>query len=318
MDDRYKAILLKVRKKAVAPFSTVKKITAILTPLGWTVTPVKAFVKVHTKDWASTPEGAEALRHKYLSDRVATLPQTPVVGQQYVVALSDVKPVGYGYGFDAQVYQGASGIRVTSPRSETREFIPSEYDMARGGALTVYDVWRWLWETSLLAQIAQVFDTPEHVPAEQRTRENTGTCPICFGNYKLANGRLVLHGFRRPGWGSTEGKCWATYRQPLELSVDTLVEYLGLLDRALSDAEKRLHKLTENPGRLTVRYRNTTVTSDPGDPEYPKYLESRKNDIKMEIRGIKAEEERYNKVVRKWAGPYPLPGDPQWKYHSWD
>lgn len=59
----------------------------------------------------------------------------------------------------------------------------------------------------------------------------TSTCPSCFGAYvaKVAGtpahedvpasgSRMVLHGFKRPGWGHTVGSCFGVGYEPFEVS----------------------------------------------------------------------------------------------------
>jgi hypothetical protein len=55
-----------------------------------------------------------------------------------------------------------------------------------------------------------------------RTRENTGTCPVCFRNIKLTDDqKMVHHGYERPGHGYIVGDCFTvkTYL-PYELSAE--------------------------------------------------------------------------------------------------
>jgi hypothetical protein len=329
MDDKTKAILLKVRKKATAPFNTVKKIASILTPLGWTFQAVKGLTKTSYAAphngleyfYSPTLENIQARHALHARDLVPHLPSTPVVGQRYVVDLTPVEFLdrNHLYGYEAAVYEGVAGIRITSPKGEMKEFFPDRFDLMRNNkTLSIYPIWGWLWTTSLLSQVAQVLDTPEHVPAEERTRENTGTCPICFGNFKLANGHLVLHGFRRPGWGSTEGRCWAVGEQPLEVSVDAVQRYLDMLGREIQNKTDYLAQIERDRPRLFMETRKGHVWVETDDPKYPLAFNAKKQSVGDEIKFLKASAERYRKIVALWAGPYPLPGDPNWKYHNWD
>lgn len=329
MDDKTKAILLKVRKKAVAPFNTVKKIASILTPLGWNFVVVKGLTKTsYTSEhnglgyfYSPTLEGAQQQHAAHAQDLVARIPSTPVVGQRYVVDLTPVEYLdrNHLYGYEAAVYEGVAGIRVTSPKGETEDFFPNRFDLMRNNkTLSIYPIWAWLWNTSLLSQVAQVLDTPEHVPAEERTRENTGTCPICFGNYKLANGRLVLHGFRRPGWGSTEGRCWAVGAQPLEVSVEPVQRYLDMLGREIRTQTDFLAQIERDRPRLFMESRRGHTWVETDDPKYPLAFNAKKQSLGDQIKALTSSAERYRKIMALWSGPYPLPGDPNWKYHNWD
>jgi hypothetical protein len=53
-----------------------------------------------------------------------------------------------------------------------------------------------------------------------------GRCGVCEGDYKLLSGRLVHHGYRRPGHGYIVGDCFGVARLPYP-ATDALIEYRG-------------------------------------------------------------------------------------------
>ncbi len=56
--------------------------------------------------------------------------------------------------------------------------------------------------------------------------ENTGTCQICERACKLPNGRVSLHGYKRPGTGWITGNCRGSHELPFEQSCDALVRFI--------------------------------------------------------------------------------------------
>ena len=53
-----------------------------------------------------------------------------------------------------------------------------------------------------------------------------GTCPVCEGTFKTREGRMVHHGYERPGDGMIHGDCFAVNRLAYELSCDATKEFL--------------------------------------------------------------------------------------------
>lgn len=76
--------------------------------------------------------------------------------------------------------------------------------------------------------------------ARQDVEDRIGTCPSCWGQYKVrdddqdGNWRLVLHGYQRPGDGNILGGCLGTDQQPLEHSPDGLKAVVAALKAELS------------------------------------------------------------------------------------
>jgi hypothetical protein len=72
-----------------------------------------------------------------------------------------------------------------------------------------------------------------------------GECQICEGHYKIHGSRLVQHGYRRPGTGSTIGSCPGVGRLPYQKSCDALIDYreaMGRQQEALGEWLGRLNR----------------------------------------------------------------------------
>lgn len=69
-----------------------------------------------------------------------------------------------------------------------------------------------------------------------------GQCQICEGDFKLANGRLVHHGYNRPGYGHIVGGCPGVGELPYEASCDAIKPYLG---RARADLVAMRRRMQE-------------------------------------------------------------------------
>lgn len=91
----------------------------------------------------------------------------------------------------------------------------------------------------------------EAVVGRQLMEDRIGTCPRCWGQYKVRDDNqdgvweLVLHGYERPGHGHVVGRCAGTDQQPLEHSPDGL-------QPAIEDLRKELAETAEGTERWTV------------------------------------------------------------------
>lgn len=122
------------------------------------------------------------------------------------------------HSFEWTAWIGRPALVITDPEGENRTcFFTSD---GRD-----YELFAWLFaETNLDARSSAELGMPT-VEDEKREREhkardwtNTGTCPCCFRNVKLNDGRIVLHGYHRPGHGYIVGSCFGVGYEPYEVS----------------------------------------------------------------------------------------------------
>lgn len=110
-----------------------------------------------------------------------------------------------------------------------------------------------------------------------------GNCPCCEGDFKLNGGKLVHHGYLRPGDGYIHGDCFSVGLTPHETSPDTAKAYLKALKnieanlvRALEDLPKVEMFLVEKRKVVDGRYvmmrgRYETFLFEMKKAETPKY-----------------------------------------------
>lgn len=143
------------------------------------------------------------------------------------------------------------------------------------------------------ASVRLGIDTPE---VEKKLKDlyvrdltNTGTCPVCSGNFKrTTDGGLVHHGYQRPGDGYIVGDCFAVGYQPWELSSEGLVDFVAqvlrpnleqtkdYLERLRSGQIKSFRKdSTTQVGNAAYRTKITVeVTIETNKYEFERMLES--------------------------------------------
>ena len=85
----------------------------------------------------------------------------------------------------------------------------------------------------------------------------SGTCQACFRAQKTRDGLLVLHGYKRPGYGYIEGRCFGVGFAPFEVSCERTKQFIaGVLKPALVMAHETLAFYKGRPE--TLQYTTTT------------------------------------------------------------
>jgi len=203
-------------------------------------------------------------RAGYKDKEISELPSHAQAGDRFITEVSPVGKNAYDWLiFTFIQWSTVYGIRINMPGGQSALFLPDGSEIARApydayvavssakpyehGVL--YDIKRWLKdETDYKTRVCQLLDMEEHVPAAQRTRDNTGCCPVCFREMKLKPGTtiMVLHGFKRPHHaGYLVGNCYGVGRPAYEISSEGVTDYiknmllieLSNLEMSISDVE---------------------------------------------------------------------------------
>ncbi len=142
---------------------------------------------------------------------------------------------------------------------------------------------------------------------EERTLENTGTCPVCGKNVKMdANGKMVAHGFTIR-YGFQEGNCFGVGYKPVEVSPEGMIAYVEMLRRVRTLRTELKAKLENERPALMTNQRPPQKIVD-GDSGYQHILNNRVNEIEGELRFIEKSIEMFTGRIENWAAQ-PLPGD---------
>lgn len=96
----------------------------------------------------------------------------------------------------------------------------------------------------------------EHTEVEGRERFR-GNCQVCGGAQVVDGGKLVLHGYNRPGYGYVVGRCPGTAEVPLQVSDALTMAYRMQAREQLAALE-------------TVLAAATIVAKQAGDALYPR------------------------------------------------
>ncbi len=151
------------------------------------------------------------------------------------------------FGVSFRVLVNVPVTDITSPDGWTFRLITA-YSVVRSESYRTLT--QWIEEASvcsdLMQRVNEMLGTEPYVPTDQRVRDdfNVGTCPACFGRFKIrAHGdseHMVLHGYLRPGYGSINGRCFGVDYEPYELSPDGTVAFREVIATMVANAAQRV------------------------------------------------------------------------------
>lgn len=135
-----------------------------------------------------------------------------------------------------------------------------------------------------------------------------GTCQICEGEFITRDGKMVLHGYQRPGYGEVIGRCPGVNELAYELSCELVKSYLENTKKWLAGAEKRRAELETatylesyrksfRTGKMELRSYSIGV-SDPF--VWDEALRKEKVDVDQRIRWMKDDIARLTRRVVNW------------------
>jgi hypothetical protein len=320
---------LKLRKGSDASVSLGQLIQVLEYLGGWQVTKIVGFVQRHGHDhpeyFTTSNENQVRLVYKEHKEKeVSILPAHPEAGVSYYMNVTEPNTnwVNQQWGFTFQRWTGENGFRFTSPEAKVLEILPGKYDRSvdpkdiRPGLHLL----PWLKkETNYLEQISKVLGMPTHEEEKRqskpRTRANTGTCGACFRNIKLKDrGKqlpvMVLHGYQRPGWGQTVGRCIGVDYPPYELSPDGTKALLQYLEGQLESQEDFLRRL--KAGEVTELYHERThkrLTPETEGAAWKMLIDSRIRKTEYTVNSLVADAKTAKKMIAEWKlAPLPEEG----------
>jgi hypothetical protein len=333
-------LLLKIRKSegkiTTLTWAQIAEVLSVLDP-GWKVEKSVGLVKLYgVHDGSERPssylEDTEAQVQKRFQeiqkDAVTSLPSVPKAGQLYVLDLTPVaqsKHISGAWEFTCRPWMGAESWTITTSNGKTLESIGGGYDYGElqhgykkvpRTKLPTYKLLPILnKETDWLSQIDKKLGLGAFEKTTPRTRESTGSCPACFQNIKLANDgeKMVLHGYRRPGTGTTHGSCFGVGYPAFELSVKGTKDYLKQVVEPNYKLKKlKLERLQRDDLEAFEDDRDPmnpkTVTKE--DPRFQHSLMSARDLAEHVLMLAEADFKAYTKLVANWKSrPLPKEGE---------
>jgi hypothetical protein len=138
-----------------------------------------------------------------------------------------------------------------------------------------------------------------------------GNCQLCEGDFRLRDGRLVHHGYKRPGDGSIHGDCPGVGLPPYEATCEGIRAYVvSLRDQVAHEDEFRrqleageIKKLTIQKGYGYNRKFVEIVASD--SHEWRGEVRSRVSSTKHRIKRLQEAIVRAEQRIARWS-PQPI------------
>ncbi len=336
---KLEALLLKIRKSegkiTTLTWSNIGDILSMLDP-GWKLEKHIGIVKLYGRhrdkpeSFFDEKEAEVERRHKLLEkSAVTSLPSSPKPNELYVLELTPVTPKANDFEFQFKPWMGAEGWKITASNGKVIEILPEVYDFGeyyhgyKEVKRTKIATYRWLpvlnKETDWLAQIDKKLGLGAFEKTAPRTREKTGSCPVCFANIKITEGdqKIVLHGYLRPGTGATHGSCEGVGYPAFELSVEGTEAYLkGTVQSQYTKGLKLQAKLS-SPDINLLSYGSVVnpQTVQKGDPQWDYHLKRAQKEAEQFLKDATSNLEAYTKLVKNWKlRSLPKEGD---KHIDW-
>jgi hypothetical protein len=203
---------------------------------------------------------------------------------------------------------GVKAYEITSPdNKDSVVFGPEKDEFFKERKFSVKKLITLLFKkTNFKQQIENNVTLIESVPAALRTRDNTGTCPVCFRNVKLERGKIFFHGYKRPGYGWLVGGCFGSGKLPFELSPEGSKEFVSqMLEPHLAQSEKQLQDLKTGKVTKFTRTRGTynkmVEEITPENPRWKQHLEGAIHSTEYDIRTTKSQIEQYKNEIAHWV-----------------
>ena len=142
------------------------------------------------------------------------------------------------------------------------------------------------------------------------TTRYIGTCPACGRAIKVRNGKLVHHGYERPGYGYIEGDCFGVHYEPHETSPKCAEDYRVLVVSLRDDTKNQIETLLPNATKLLVtrgwpEKKLVELTLENDAYEFERERKHRIHQAEMKLRQLELEIERVDGLLKDWK-PAPL------------
>lgn len=139
-------------------------------------------------------------------------------------------------------------------------------------------------------------------PAPVNPDKDVKTCPCCFRSIAVRGGKMVHHGYERPGSGQQTDSCWGIRYAPLEVSTEGLEWLIGFHENKLKEDKLQLKNLP-NATKLSILVRNPRLkleTFTPEDKGWRRAYETTKGDLEGDIRNRQYNLRIYRRHLKEW------------------
>ena len=126
-----------------------------------------------------------------------------------------------------------------------------------------------------------------------------GTCAACGRSIKVRDGKLVHHGYERPGHGYIEGDCFGVHYEPHETSPQCAIDLKPIIEAHI-ESQKVAIKNVESATSL-IDWRKVTLTREENKYAFEAEQKSRIRQIERRIEKLTADRDRLASMVESWT-----------------
>lgn len=257
--------------------------------------------------YSSDKEALAKVHALFKKEELKTLPAKMKHKAFYYMNVTPIKKTkGYGkdiYAFNVEPHYAGKGYVITGPgKLRYEEKLEAGYK-----GLTWWDFMKWIKDEGkrLTTDMQAVVGDPTAKKKRPTVEGVTDECQICEGIQKLNKGKLVLHGYKRPGYGYTVGNCFGYNALPYSKSSDRCEEYKGMMRVLKRDRKKEISNLkTGKVKEITIpKYVGAKRETEVIGPTHPKWKESVEHivrNLENDIKAIDREIERMDKRIKNW------------------
>lgn len=138
-------------------------------------------------------------------------------------------------------------------------------------------------------------------PVEQQVPVNPdqvrGTCPCCFSTQAVRDGKMVHHGYQRPGDGFQTASCMGIRFKPFERSVKGTEAVIDNLSDRIALAETDLN---EREAWTEITFRNTTKKIERGAAGWDAAFERKVQELTIKIKQLRHSREHFVRLKDEW------------------
>jgi len=288
-------------------------------------------VKEPKEVWFDSQESAES-GYKSFPVQVSPIPSTDIsdLTVHHVNSPSRSRSdrwiiwtMGWTMGVPTFTFTSKSGSEVTISMS-----VDYRGRIADPNKTPMPSFWTWAYKNGLQQDAQEILSSIAIVPKKpatltDRTLDDTGTCPACMTNVKMARGRIMRHGWSvqghrgrgQYGYSWHSGPCFGVGYEPWEVSPKGAEDYVKNLDKILANLNQLIQDLRSgtreirNPRYDPKSFSGSRVpkTLTPSDPSYDKALRTLIDMKTMEVNQVTIEISRTDARIASWE-PKPLYG----------
>lgn len=138
-------------------------------------------------------------------------------------------------------------------------------------------------------------------PVEQQVPVNPdqvrGTCPCCFSTQAVRDGKMVHHGYQRPGSGFQTASCMGIRFKPFERSVAGTEAVIDGLSEQIMRAEKDLNERDE---WTQIMLLDTLETVESGDEGWDKAFKRKVDELMRRVERMRQSRKHFVRLKNEW------------------